>query len=889
MSVQDVLKYYETNAEQGLASESAAKLLSHYGRNLLPQVRKQPSIVRFLLQFHNVLIYILLVAGVGKLLLQEWIDASVIFGVVIINAMLGFLQEGKAEKALDAIRGMLCTQATVLRNGRQSDVNSEELVPGDVVLLESGDKVPADLRLITARNLRVEEAALTGESVPVNKGVDSVSANCSLGDRTCMTYSGTLVVSGCGTGVVVATGSKTELGKINRMLGNVKQLETPLLAQIKKFAVLVSVVILVISAITFTYGVFVRGFEVVAMFKAMVGIAVAAIPEGLPAIITITLAIGVQRMASRRSIIRRLPAVETLGSVTRICSDKTGTLTKNEMTVMSLITSRTRWKVTGTGYDPKGQVVAENRNDTFSTHGIKEAALIAALCNDARLVQKDEGWKIEGNPTEGALLPFAIKCGADLDALRAELPRVDVIPFESVHKYMATLHKTAAADFTLLVKGAPEVVMNSCLYQLSANGAREALEKTFWDDAAHSLAAGGQRVLALAWKQNIPQRPENFDAAWLPQDLTLVGLVGIMDPPREEAIQAVAECHAGGIRVTMITGDHALTAASIAARLGIGDGTKALTGAQLEMMSDEELLRASTEVDVFARTSPEHKLRLVRACQQRNDVVAMTGDGVNDAPALKQADVGVAMGIKGTEVTKEAADMVILDDNFASITTAVREGRTVYNNIEKAILFILPTNGGQGLTIMAAVFAGMTLPITAPQILWINMVTSVTLALALSFEPHEQDVMRRPPREVKRPLLDAFGMWRIAFISVLILGATFLTFWFMKMAGQSLEMSRTAAVNALIICQVAYLLNSRCKFRSAIHAGILSGNIWLPLSILAIILLQVLFTYAPWMNGIFGTEPLPGETWLWLLLAGVAFFLSVELEKWIIRKFVKIA
>jgi magnesium-transporting ATPase (P-type) len=866
----------ETNLESGLGAEEVSKRLSHYGSNRLPVAGKRGPLARFLSQFHNVLIYVLLAAGLGKIFLGEWLDASVIFGVVLINGLLGFVQEGKAEKALDSIRNMLSAEAMAVRGGNQRMIPAEELVPGDIILLQSGDKVPADIRLCEVKNLRVEEAALTGESVPAEKSEIPVEEKAQIGDRRSMVYSGTLVVSGRARGVVVATGAETALGHINSMLSNVKAMETPLLRQIERFGKVLTVLILIVCAVTFAYGRLFLDEPFVEMFKAVVGIAVSAIPEGLPAIVTITLAIGVQRMASRHAIIRRLPAVETLGSVSRICSDKTGTLTRNEMVVCTVATAEGDFDVTGDGYSPKGEV--QRNGARAGSPVVTTMARASILCNESSIHEEAGVWKLTGDPTEGALLPFAAKAGLEVAAETAAAPRTNIIPFESEHKFMATAHGRV-----VFVKGAPDVVLNYCSQQQLDSGSAVAIDREFWIAKNDEIASKGKRVLALAWLPDMVVDEASFQPSGLSRELVLLGLAGIIDPPREEAVEAVRQCHEGGIRVTMITGDHAVTAASIARMLGIGDGKSYVTGSQIEEMDDDALEAKCRRIDVFARTSPEHKLRLVRAMQAGGQVVSMTGDGVNDAPSLKQADIGVAMGIKGTEVSKEAADMVLADDNFASISAAVREGRTVYNNIEKAMLFMLPTNGGQALTILAAIFLGLVLPITPPQILWINMVTSVTLALAISFEPHERDVMNRPPRPTNQPLVNRFGLWRIAFISVLLLVFTFGSFYWLIHHEASLELARTVAVNAMIIGQVFYLVNSRFLFESCFSVKAFTGNWLVPAAIGGVVVLQALFTYVPFMNGIFGSVPLPWSLWKWLLLGGIVFFVVVELEKALVR------
>ena len=882
MAVDEVAKRLTTDAGRGLDAAEAANRLQKYGPNRLPEGKKRGPFMRFLSQFNNILVYVLVGAGFTKLMLNLWVDAAIIFGVVILNALLGFIQEGKAEKALESIRNMLSAEARTLRGGETRMIPAEEVVPGDIVLLELGDKIPADLRLADAKNLRTEEAALTGESVPADKNTDPVTANATVGDRECMAFSGTMVVSGRATGVVVATGSETELGRINQLLAGVSALETPLLRQIKKFGYAITAVIAVVGALVFAYGKWVKGMDFVELFQAVVGIAVSVIPEGLPAIITITLAIGVQRMAQRNAIIRRLPAVETLGSVSRICSDKTGTLTLMEMMVVSVVTAESAYKVTGNGYAPEGEVKKDG-NPTGKEPVLELMGRVSMLCNDAELFEEEGAWKVEGDPTEGALYPFATKLGMGRQAEQAAYPRIDAIPFESEHKFMATLHKAADGKQFLLVKGAPEVILDHCDRQQTADGQPAPIDRQHFMQASDKLAGQGERVLGLAWLERPGLKTGSLTAADLPKNLVLLGLIGLLDPPRKEAIEAVRECHGGGIRVTMITGDHKITAAAIAKMLDIGDGRTAITGAEIEEMDTASLQERVRNVDVFARASPEHKLRLVKAIQANKQIVAMTGDGVNDAPALKKADIGVAMGIKGTEVTKEAAGMVLADDNFASITAAVKEGRTVYNNIEKAILFMLPTNVAQALVIAVAIFFGFTMPITAPQVLWVNMVTSVALGLVISFEPHELDVMNRPPRAVDRPILTRFGIWRVAFVGLALLAYTLCAFFWMKSQGASDALARTVAVNAITIGQVFYLLNSRFLLDSSLSFKAHLGNKYLPLGIGAVVVLQLLFTYAPPLQRLFDNEAIPLWVWPWLVLGGLAFFLVVEAEKLIIR------
>ena len=866
----------------GLSADQAARQLAQYGPNRLTPAKARSGLTRFLAQFDNLLIYILLVAGVVTVLLGHTVDAGVIFGVVLINGVIGFVQEGKAERALEAVRGLLSPQATVIRDGHRRTVPAEELVPGDVVFLQSGDRVPADLRLFSVRELRVDEAILTGESVPAGKHVDPVHEHAQLGDRRNMAYSGTLVTYGQGSGVVAGSGDATEIGRISAMLAGVETMSTPLTRQMARFARTLTGAILVIAILTALFGIFVHHYPLSEMFLAAVGLAVAAIPEGLPAIITITLAIGVQRMAARNAIIRRLPAVETLGSVTVICSDKTGTLTRNEMTVQAVATRHRLYEVDGVGYDPHGSFTSNGKEEQPADHPVlQELCRASVLCNDAHLLLKDNQWRIDGDPTEGALVVLGRKAGLDPALLSEELPRDDIIPFESEHRFMATLHHDHAGQRCIYLKGAPEVLFSRCSRQRTETGDTP-FEHHYWLQQVEEIARRGQRTLAIATCAARPdQETLRFDD--VAGELVMIGVTGIIDPPRTEAIAAVAECHSAGIGVKMITGDHATTATAIASQMGIGDGRHVLTGAELEQLTDRELQEQVMQVDVFARASPEHKLRLVQALQACDQVVSMTGDGVNDAPALKRAGVGVAMGLKGTEVAKEAAEMVLADDNFASITHAVREGRTVYDNIKKSILFILPTNGGEALTIMAAVAMGRMLPVTAAQILWVNMITAVTLALSLAFEPSEANLMQRRPRRPSEPLLTRFMVWRILFVSVLMVIGTFGLFLWERHNGAGLELARTVAVNALVVAEVFYLLNARFLTAPAMTRQGLFGNRYVLIAIAIVLLFQLLFTYLPLMQLFFGTAAIGWEAWGRILVFGVLLFLLVELEKTILR------
>ena len=867
----------------GLPADEAARRLARHGPNRLPEPARPGALARLLRQFNNLLLYVLMAAAVVTAFMGHLVDTAVIAAVVLINALIGFVQEGKAEKSLDAIRRLLAPHARVLREGHAHDIEASALVPGDVLLLASGDSLPADVRLLQARHLHVDESALTGESVPAAKHTEPVAEASAIGDRRCMAYAGTLVTQGQARAVVVATGAATELGRIGHLMATVEAGTTPLLARMAEFGRVLTAVVLAAAALLFGFGWGVRGMPAAEVFMAAVGLAVAAIPEGLPAIMTIALAIGVQRMAARHAVIRRLPAVETLGSVTVICSDKTGTLTKNEMTVQQLVLAGQVLDVPGAGYAPAGPLPP-------TAHAALAPLLdVAALCNDASVLERDGQWVLGGDPTEGALVTLAMKGGLEPALRRLERPRLEVIPFESEHRYMATLHAVAGGGTEALVKGAPERVLAMCTQQLAADGRAEPLDTAAWQAAIDTKARAGRRVLALA-RRALPSAQSELDHGHVAEGLELLGLVGIIDPPREEAVMAVQRCHEAGIRVVMITGDHAVTAAAIAAQLGLMrplDGAappRAVTGPELEALDDAALGELVARTTVFARASPEHKLRLVRALRARGEVVAMTGDGVNDAPALKQADVGVAMGLKGTEAAKQAGAIVLADDNFASIAHAVQEGRTVYDNLKKTVTFLLPVNGGESLSLLVAVLLGTALPIAPAQILWVNMVSSIALALVLAFEPPEPDVMRRPPRPPGEPLLSRFLVWRVGFVSLLFLAGIFgLHAWALGQ-GWSEATARTVAVNTLVCMEVFYLFSVRYLKAPSFTLQGVKGTPRVLAAVAAVVGLQALFTWAPFMQQLFGSAPLPPEALLPVLGAGVAVLVVLELEKALLRR-----
>jgi magnesium-transporting ATPase (P-type) len=883
LAAEEVLQLQQSGTD-GLSAATAAERLGLHGPNLLPAPPRRGPLRRFASQFNNVLIYVLLAAATITAALGEWADTGVILGVVVINALIGFIQEGKAERALEAISGMLSPRAIVIRDGHKHDIAAEQLVPGDIVVLQAGDLVPADLRLLKTRNLQIDEAILTGESVPAEKSTAPVSRDAALGDRASIAWSGTLVTAGVGSGVVVATGGNTEIGRISALLSGVQTLATPLTRQLEHFGKMLSLVIGGVAVATMAVGVLLHDYALEEMFIAAVGLAVAAIPEGLPAIITITLAIGVQRMAARNAIIRRLPAVETLGSVSVICSDKTGTLTRNEMTVSRVALQAREYGVTGVGYDPLGALQTDGEETDPTTDKVLMALCRAALlCNDAEFEYGPQGARLRGDPTEGALLVLAMKVGLAPDKLLPSVPRDDAIPFESERRFMATLHHDHDGARYIYVKGAPERILSMCADAAGDDGPVP-LDRETWLARVEEMAADGLRVLALATRTPPDGRSGELTVNELEGSLSLLGLVGLIDPPRDEAIKAVAECRSAGISVKMITGDHLNTARAVGHAMGIGDGANAILGEELQELSDAQLAAKVETTDVFARSSPEHKLRIVEALQVRGHVVAMTGDGVNDAPALKRADVGVAMGRGGTEVARQAAEMVLSDDNFASIESAVEEGRTVYDNIRKAILFILPTNAAEATMILLAIVLGRSLPITPLQILWVNMVTAVTLALALAFEPSEKDIMARPPRHPDEPLLGRFVIWRISFVTLIVVTGTFGLFVEAREAGYELEAARTLAVNALVLFEAFYLLNVRHILAPTLTMNGLFGNRVALGAVVAVIGIQMLFTYLPAMNALFGTAPLDGSDWLLVVLVAAVVVPLVELEKLFLRR-----
>jgi len=835
-------------SQAGLSEAEAKARLRQYGENRQRPPVRRTRLERFLAQFRNLLIYILIGAALVTALLGHWIDTGAIVAVVLINALIGTIQEGKAENAMEAIRSLLSPEAIVRRARRRRTIDAARVVPGDILILEAGSKITADIRIVSAESLEVDESSLTGESVPVEKGTEPVSSDASLGDRQSMAFAGTLVTRGEGTGVVVATGEQTQLGQVTEMLSEIGSVTTPLLRHLDRLGKKLSVIIVVGSALTACAGILLHGFSAVEMFMAAVGLAVAAIPQGLPAIVTITLAFGVQRLAGRNAIVRRLPAVETLGSVTVICSDKTGTLTLNEMTVQEVLLPGGRYSVDGEA----------DESSTPSASELQSLARAAALCSDASVYSDENGSPaFSGDPMEAAILQFAASVGVDVEALRDNHPRTGGIPFDSAHRYMATVNPIDG-HHRLIVKGAPEAVVPLC---------ESSTDEAAWHDAAEQMAKRGLRLLAVA-EREVDEHAiqERGDQAL--EGLTLLGLVAIIDPPRDEAIAAVRACQDAGIEVKMITGDHAVTAAAIGEQLGLGHVGRAVTGVDLDSMEASEFSRSASDSTVFARVSPAHKLDLVTALQADGQVVAMTGDGVNDAPALKRADVGVAMGRNGTDAAREASAVVLADDNFATLEAAVRQGRVIYDNIVKSVLFILPTNTAEALLLVVAVLGGLQLPITPAQILWVNMITAVTLALSLTLEPPEKRVMDRPPRRTDAPLIPKDQRSRIVIVALAMVLGTFGVFLMQRAAGRELAEARTLALNTLVLFEMWYLFAARRLQSSTLNLSGLIENPYILAAAGATVGAQLLLIYTPLMQFLFDTRPL---SWAdWLLALGVS-------------------
>ncbi len=877
-SVEAVEEHLKTSVSNGISEDDVSKRQVAFGINELPQEKTQQWWQRLFAQFQSPLMYVLVVASALTALFEDYIDSIVIAVVVVANALIGFVQEGRAQKALDAVRGLLSDTAIVVRSGQRISIDAKNLVPGDLVMIESGDSVPADLRVVTAKNLTISEAALTGESVPQAKNQEPLEGEVDLSDRSNMLYAGTVVTSGIGYAVVVATGRGTELGKIGQMVGDVTSVKTPLTRRLDQFATQVTLFILAVGAIALVWGVYVQAMEWSDAFLAVVALSVAAIPEGLPAVVTIALAIATRLMAGQNALIRRLPAVESLGSVSIIFTDKTGTLTRNEMTVSRVMTASEVFDVTGEGYAPEGTLTLRSSLVQPASQAVLvDAARIAALCNRADVSKGPDGiWVATGDPTEAALVAVAGKIMGSAEKFRDVCQQLDEIPFESEQRFMATLHEVDGSRM-VLVKGAPERVLDMCDTEWDGSP----LDVAAWHERMETAAGAGERVLALAHAHEVTAG--SFVSDDSVSGLSLVAMVGVMDPPRAEAQLAIKQCHQAGVRVVMITGDHQVTAAAIGQYLGLTMG-EPLTGSEIDTLSDDQLRVRLESTDIVARANPEHKLRLVALAQADGALVAMTGDGVNDAPALKSAEVGVAMGRGGTDAARAASDVVLTDDRFETIAVAVRRGRVAFDNIKKSLLFMLPTNLGEAGVIMIAVFGGVVLPVTAGQILWINTITAITLALALVVERAEKGVMLRGPRPAKEPIVTGPLAIRIVFVGLLIVVATFFVFEIELARTGDVDTARTAAVAMIVVGEMIYLFQARRFVESGfIGQNLLKSPIVLGVTS-ALIVLQLGFTYLPFMNFIFHSRPLDLAMW-WIILAfGVAQFLAIEAEKWVWRR-----
>lgn len=890
---------------QGLDTSAVRERRIKYGPNSLPEAKPKPLIFRYFKHFDDVLIYILLVAALLKAIIGDWVEFWVIMVAAVTIATVGFAQDGQAQRALAGLKSMLALDAQVRRDNKWVVIDAKELVPGDRVRVRSGDRVPADLRILSATNLQVDEAALTGESLPADKDTRAVRADAGVGDRSSMLFSSTIVTTGTAEGIVTAIGSQTEIGRITALVSEVEAMDTPLSKQIAHLGKQISIMIGVLAAAMLITGRLVHDLPFDDLLAAAIGFAVAAVPEGLPALVTITLALGVQQMAKRRAIARKMTAVEALGSVTTICSDKTGTLTQNEMTARQVYTAERKFNISGVGYEPVGEITligtkpgsaAEAANPEANGDSDEAGAVVvlekkadlrllaraAALCNNAQVEQTEQGWRVVGQPTEGALDVLAVKSGVQLEGAR----RLAEVPFESAHKFSATVDQLPDGAQVMHVVGAPDRLLARATGQSDSAGAVTDLDETVWDKRIAELSAQGLRVLGVAWRPDARGLAENFQLEHV-QELVFLGVVGIVDPPRPEAQQAIAQVRSAGIRVKMITGDHVGTAVSIARELGISDGDdapRALTGAELDRMTQDDLRVVAPDVDVYARTSPEHKLRIVRALQSNGHIVAMTGDGVNDAPSITRADIGVAMGIKGTEATKEAADIVLADDNFATIAGAVEEGRRIYDNIRKSVVFLLPTNGAQSLVIFVAILLGLALPLSPVQILWINLITAVTLSLPLALEPSEPGIMSRRPRDPNERVLSKNSLILVVIASLVIGGLTIFAYLITREASGDYAVAQTTAVTMLALGQLAYLFNCRIITGSSFTRRAFTGNRMVWVAAGALLVLQGLFIYAPFMNNLFRSAPIPLQSWLLVGGLAVAVFVIMEVAKGLQRR-----
>lgn len=906
MEMDGVVDALKSDITKGLSSNEAAKRLEKWGPNSVLQRAGTSPFMLFAEQFKDFMVMVLLAATVVSGFLGEIEDAITIFAIVILNAVLGFIQEFRAEKSLAALKEMAAPTAKVLRDGRISHIASSEVVPGDIILLETGDRVPADARLIESVGIEIDEAALTGESIPVSKGVNVLgSKDIGLGDRRNMAFASTVVTQGRGRAVVTATGMLTELGKIAKMIREAEDEETPLQRRLERLGKSLVWLCLGLCAMVVAAGVL-RGEPWDRMFLTGVSLAVAAIPEGLPAIVTIALAIGVQRMIRRNAIIRKLPAVETLGCTTVICSDKTGTLTQNAMTVTRLWAGGCEAEVTGTGYEPSGKFIINDKHIAAKDHpDFKSVLEICGLCNNSSIFREDSTsgierlkrvfasgtsrWRVEGDPTEGALITVAQKAGISISGSLLRYKRIYEIPFTSERKMMSVICEDPKGKRALYLKGAPDVVLGRCGYIL-VNGRIEPMTAGYRDkilSVNERYANMALRVLALAFKEVQTVSPKNRPED-LERNLVFAGLAGMIDPPREEAKTAIRLAKTAGIKTVMITGDHRATASAVAKELGLMDqNSKVLTGEDLERISDRELDRAVSSTSVYARVSPKHKLRIVKAWKRKGHIVAMTGDGVNDAPAVKEADIGVSMGVSGTDVTKEASAMILTDDNFATIVAAVEEGRSIYANIRKFIRYLLACNIGEVLTMFFATIIGLPLPLLPMQILWTNLVTDGLPALALGVEPTEKGIMEQPPRDPSEGVFSGGLQIRILVQGVAIAICTIISYIVgLYSAGGSLERGRTLAFATLVLSQLIFVFNCRSERKSVFQLGLFT-NLYLILAVLTSLGMQLIVMYIPFLQRIFETVALPGRDWLVVILLSGSSTVLNGFARWFKRVFLR--
>lgn len=887
LNEEKIIEILESNWEDGITFKQVKKRIALFGKNLLTSKKGKGPLLRFLLQFHQPLIYILIISGVVTAFLNEWVESSVIFGVVVVNAIVGFLQEAKALKTLEILTRTLHVKSRVVREGKTIEILADQLVPGDIVLLRSGDRVPADLRLLRTHDLRIDESALTGESIPVDKKAQEIEQSIILAERTNMAYASTLIVHGQAKGIVVATGNLTEIGQISTLISETESLETPLARKIKHFSNVLLVSILIFSAFVFALGLW-QGRPFAEIFLIAVSFVVALIPEGLPAVFTIILAVGISKMAKENAIIRKLPAVETLGSTTIICSDKTGTLTENKVTVQTIFAGNKDYFITSTGYEPKGEILDANNQVATLSPALKECLLAGLLCNDSLLFNEEGTWYIEGDPTEGALIVSARKAGLTEEHYSEKFFRIGVgIPFESEHQYMATVHDLGKGEKKkIYIKGSDEVILSRCSSMLEEDGQISELDRQFITEKVKNMAQEGMRVLAFA-TIDLVLKTDEIEHHNLESDLIFIGLQGMIDPPRPEVFKAIQACHLASIEVKMITGDHAITASAIARKLNLQKPDEngnaplnVITGKELSEILENEMEDVVKNYSIFARVSPQQKLHIVQALQSEGNIVAMTGDGVNDAPAMKQADIGIAIGKGGTEIATEVADMVLLDNNFATFAKAVEQGRCVFDNLKKFIVWTLATNGGEGLIILVSLFIGGALPLLPEHILWINLTTSLMLGLPLAFEAKEKDLMMHPPRNPKAPILTPVFLIRILIVSILMTIAAFILFNWQLNIHQNISIAQTVVTNVVIVVQIFYLLNCRSLEKSLFSIGVFS-NKWVIFGIIGIVILQLIFTYTPIFNKLFQSAPISMDSWMYIVLCGFLTYVIVGFEKWV--------